>query len=44
MWLYITVYTYLTKEENELIQQYFIDKYDMNWNVVKADNAKDSTQ
>ena len=37
-------YTYLTKEENELIQQYFIDKYNMNWNVVKADNAKDSTQ
>ena len=31
-------------EQNELIQQYFMDKYDMIWNVVKADGAKDNTQ
>lgn len=36
--------TYLSKEENELIQQYFIEKYNMKWNVVKADSAKDDTQ
>ena len=36
--------TYLPKEQNELIRQYFMDKYDMVWNVVKADGAKDDTQ
>ncbi|MEG0773671.1 MAG: hypothetical protein RR409_10095 [Clostridium sp.] len=36
--------TYLSKSENELIQKYFIDKYDVKWNVVKADGAKDNTQ
>lgn len=32
--------TYLSKEENELIREYFIDKYDMYWNVVKADGSE----
>ena len=36
--------TYLSKEENELIRQYFIDKYDMYWNVVKADGSKEKDQ
>lgn len=40
----LRICTYLSKEQNELIRQYFIDKYDMTWNVVKADNAKDDTQ
>ena len=36
--------TYLSKEQNELVQKYFIEKYDMHWNVVKADGAKDDQQ
>lgn len=40
----LRICTYLSKEQNELIRQYFIDKYDMIWNVVKADGAKDDTQ
>ena len=40
----LRICTYLSKEQNELIRQYFIDKYNMTWNVVKADNAKDDTQ
>lgn len=36
--------TYLSKEQNKLIQQYFIDKYDMKWNVVPADGDKTHTQ
>lgn len=36
--------TYLPKDQNELIQKFFIEKYQMKWNVVKADNAKDDTQ
>jgi hypothetical protein len=33
--------TYVSKEENELIKQYFIDNYNMIWNVVKADGSND---
>lgn len=36
--------TYLSKEENEIIQQYFIEKYNMEWNVVRADGDKNNTQ
>lgn len=37
-------YTYLSKEENELIRQYFIDNYDMFWNVVPAEGSKNDNQ
>ena len=30
---------YLTEEENILIQKYFIDNYNMTWNVVPAENG-----
>ena len=36
--------TYLPKEQNEIIQKFFEDQYQMKWNVVKADGAKDDTQ
>lgn len=36
--------TYLSKEQNELVQKYFIENYDIHWNVVKADGAKDNQQ
>ena len=36
--------TYLPKEQNEIIQKFFEDKYQMKWNVVKADGAKDESQ
>lgn len=40
----LRLYTYLTKKENELIREYFINHYNMVWNVVPADNPKDNTQ
>lgn len=40
----LRICTYLPKDQNELIQKYFQEKYDMTWNVVKADGAKDDTQ
>lgn len=40
----LRICTYLSKDQNELIQKYFQEKYDMTWNVVKADGAKDDTQ
>ena len=36
--------TYLPKEQNEIIQKFFDENYQMHWNVVPADNAKDDTQ
>lgn len=36
--------TYLPKEQNEIIQKFFRDSYQIEWNVVKADGAKDDTQ
>lgn len=36
--------TYLPKEQNELIQKYFEEKYNMKWNVVRADSAKNDSQ
>lgn len=30
----LMLYTYLPKEQNELIQKYFLEKYEMKWNVV----------
>ncbi len=30
------IYTYTTKEENELIRDYFLEKYGVKWNVVPA--------
>lgn len=30
----LMLYTYFSKEENELIQKYFLEKYNMKWNVV----------
>lgn len=36
--------TFLPKEQNEIIQKFFEEKYQMKWNVVKADGAKDESQ
>lgn len=36
--------TYLPKEQNELIKNFFIETYNVKWNVVKADGAKDDSQ
>ena len=36
--------TYLPKEQNEIIQKFFKRNYQMEWNVVKADGAKDDSQ
>jgi len=36
----LRLFTYLSKEENLLIRKYFIDNYDMYWNVVPADGDK----
>ena len=36
--------TYLPKEQNEIIQKFFKEKYQMEWNIVKADGAKDDSQ
>lgn len=33
----LRLFTYTSKEETERIQKYFLDNYDVNWNVVKAD-------
>ena len=40
----LKICTYLSKEQNELIQKYFIDKYNIKWNVVHADGYKDDSQ
>ena len=40
----LKICTYLPKEQNELIQKFFRDNYQIEWNVVKADGAKDNTQ
>ena len=40
----LRLYTYMTKEENELIREYFLEHYNMTWNVVPADNPKNDTQ
>ena len=40
----LRLYTYLSKEENELIRQYFIDNYNMYWNVVRAGGSYNNTQ
>ena len=31
----LRLFTYTSKEETERIQKYFLDNYDVNWNVVK---------
>ena len=36
--------TFLPKEQNEIIQKFFEEKYQMKWNIVKADGAKDESQ
>lgn len=37
----LRLYTFLSFEENALIRQYFIDKYDMYWNIQTANQEKD---
>lgn len=32
----LRLFTYTSKEETELIKQFFLEKYNVNWNVVKA--------
>lgn len=36
----LRLYTYVTKEENERIRDYFINNYGMVWNVVPAEGKK----
>lgn len=36
----LMLYTFLSKKQNEIIQQYFLDKYNMKWNVVPANIHK----
>lgn len=36
------IYTYATKEENELIRDYFLKKYNVKWNVVPANVHKEN--
>lgn len=38
----LMLYTYLPKEQNELIQKYFLEKYNMKWNVVPANIHKEN--
>ena len=38
----LMLYTYLPKEQNELIQKYFLEKYGMKWNVVPANIHKEN--
>lgn len=40
----LRICTYLPKEQNELIQKYFLDTYNIKWNVVRADGSKDDSQ
>ena len=40
----LRICTFLPKEQNEIIQKFFEEKYQMHWNVVPADGAKDDTQ
>lgn len=35
----LRLFTYTSKEETELIKQFFLEKYNVNWNVVKADSS-----
>lgn len=37
----LRLYTYLSFEENALIRQYFIDKYDIHWSIQTANQEKD---
>ena len=37
----LRLYTYLSFDENALIRQYFIDKYDIHWNIQTANQEKD---
>lgn len=37
----LMLYTYLPKEQNELIQKHFLEKYGMKWNVVPANIHKE---
>lgn len=36
-----TIYTYATKKENEIIRDYFLEKYNVKWNVVPANIHKE---
>ena len=36
------IYTFLSKEENELIRDYFLEKYGIRWNVVPANIHKEN--
>lgn len=38
----LMLYTYLPKEQNELIQKYFLERYGVKWNVVPANIHKDN--
>lgn len=38
----LMLYTYLPKDQNELIQKYFLEKYNMKWNVVPANKHKEN--
>lgn len=38
----LRLFTYTNKEETELIKQFFLEKYNVNWNVVKADGGNES--
>ena len=35
------IYTYATKKENEIIRDYFLEKYNVKWNVVPANIHKE---
>lgn len=35
----LRLFTYTSKEETDLIKQFFLEKYNVNWNVVKADGS-----
>lgn len=37
----LRLYTYLSFEENALIRQYFIEKYDVHWNIQTANQEKE---
>lgn len=38
----IMLYTYISEEENILIRDYFLEKYNMRWNVVPANIHKEN--
>lgn len=37
----LNLYTYTSYEENELIQKYFLSKFDIKWNIIPAKEDKD---